>query len=173
MTKKVIFLIILSLSIASPLFSSDIEKLWGISQNDLITRLKLKNYSTFKPEEKPDYSNKIIDFFSSMSTEERAVIVILRAAGNPEIDYCFFNEKLYSVSENWGNINTTGADELLKNIKDKYLKISAEDKNPLTVYSFKKNKTKGLLYKKVIDDKTVRVKVFYYSTDLFSMLFCE
>jgi len=173
MIKKAIFLIILTFSIVGPLFSSELEKLWGISQDDLISRLKLQNYLTFKPEEKPEYNNRIIDFFSSMNTEDRAVINILRTGENPEIDYCFFNKKLYSISENWGNIDITRAGDLLKTIKGNYSNIKTENKDSYIVYSFKKNKTKGLLYKKVIDEKSVRIRIFYYSTDLFSMLFCE
>jgi len=80
--------------ITSPLYPSEIEQLWGISKNDLIAQLKLKNYTIFKPEDKPEYSNRIVDFFISMNPEDKTEITILQSKGNPEIDYCFFNEKL-------------------------------------------------------------------------------
>ena len=170
MIKKIILPLILTLIMILPLFPAELEKLWGISKTDLTGSLKLENYSTFKPEEKPGYNNKIIDFFSSMNPEERAAIFIIRTHGNPEIDYCFFNEKLYSVSEEWGDIDKLRAQDLLKTLKDKYSEISTEEKNPFIIYSFKKGKTKVLLYKKVIDEKSVHIKIFYYSSDLFSML---
>jgi len=173
MIKKLILSMLMALTIITPLFSSEIEKLWGISKTDLISRLKLENYSTFKPEEKPEYSNRIIDFFSSMKRDEKAVITILRSSGKPETDYCFFNEKLYSISEEWGNIDKSASNDLLKKIKVNYTELSVEEKNPDITYSFKKNKTKVLLYKKILDEKLVQIKIFYYSTDLFNMLLGE
>jgi hypothetical protein len=173
MAKKIILSIFTVLLFVNPLFSEEIEKLWGISRPDLISRLGLVNYSEFKPEDKPEYTNKIIDFFSSMNPEERAAITILRVQGKPDVDYCFFNEKLYSVSEDWGNVDRTKAGEILKTLKGNYSELSTDDKNPVITYSFKKRKTKGLLTKKIIDERSVQVRIFYYSTDLFSMLLRE
>jgi hypothetical protein len=173
MIKKILLSITTVLLLMNPLFSEELEKLWGISRSDLISRLRLVNYSEFKPEDKPEYTNKVIDFFSSMNPEERAVITILRVQGKPDVDYCFFNEKLYSISEDWGNIDRTKAGEILKDIKGNYSELSSDDKNPVIIYSFKKRKTKGLLTKKIIDERSVQVRIFYYSTDLFGMLFSE
>jgi len=173
MIKKIILPAILTLIIINPLHSSEIEKLWGISKTDLISSLKLENYNSFKPEDNPEYSNRIVDFFSSMNPEGRAGITIIKIYGTPETDYCFFNEKLYSMSEEWGNIDRTSAYNLLKTLKEKYSEQSKDEKSPDTIYSFKKNKTKVLLYKKVIDEKSVQIKIFYYSTDLFRMFLSE
>ncbi len=173
MINKIIFQLFLVIIITNPLFSAEVEKLWGISRPDLTGCLKLTNYSIFKPDDKPGYSNRIIDFFNSMNPEERAVIYVLRSHGNPEMDYCFFNEKLYSVSEEWGNIDRSRAQDLYKSLKEKYAEISAEEKNPFVIYSFKKGRTKVLLYKKVIDEKFVNVRIFYYSNDIFNALFSE
>lgn len=172
-TKQIILLTIITLTVANPLFSSEPEKLWGISKTELISRLKLKNYSTFKPEENPEYSNKIIDFFSTMNPEERAVISIIKSQGTPEMDYCFFNEKLYSISEEWGNVDRNRAHTILKSLVEKYAEPSTDGKNQYTIYSFKKNKTKILVYKKAIDEKSVQIKIYYYSTDLFGLFLSE
>ena len=61
----------------------------------------------------------------------------------------------------------------IKTLKDKYTEQSVEDKSPNIIYSFKKNKTKVLLYKKAIDERSVQIKILYYSTDLFRMLISE
>jgi len=173
MIKKILLITLLTLTIINPLFSSDLEKLWGISKSELISRLKLENYSTFRPEEKPEYSNRIIDFFSTMNPEERAVITIVKIPGTPEMDYCFFNEKLYSISEEWGNMDRTRAHNLLKSLVEKYSEPSTDEKNANIIYSFKKNKTKILVYKNVIDEKSVQIKIYYYSTDLFGLFLSE
>jgi len=157
----------------SPLSPSDSGKLWGISGTDLIKKLKLENYTTFKPEDKPDYSNRIIDFFGSMNSDNKVIITIIRTSGIPEVDYCFFNDKLYSISEDWRSIDKSKAYDILKNTKQKYDEISSEGKNNNIIYSFKKDKTKIMLYEKVIDEKMVQVRIFYYSKDLFSIFLNE
>ncbi len=172
-TKNIILLIIAVLTTVNPLISAEPEKLWGISKTELISRLKLENYSTFKPEDNPEYSNKIIDFFSTMNPEERAVITVIKSPGTPEMEYCFFNEKLYSVSEVWGNVERNKAHNILKSLVEKYSQPSTDEKNPYSIYSFKKNKTKILVYKKAIDEKSVQIKVYYYSTDLFGLFLSE
>ncbi len=170
---KKILLIIITISIYNPLFSSEFEKLWGISSIDLRTKLKIENCITFKPEDNPAYSNKIIDFFSTMNPDVKANIIILRTPGKPEIDFCFFNEKLYSVSEEWGNVDNSKANNLIKNLKENYQAISIEDKSPDIIYNLKKDKTKIYIYKKVIDERSVSIRIFYYSTDLFRILLSE
>ena len=171
--KNIILLTIAILTTVNPLISAEPEKLWGISKTELISRLKLENYSTFKPEDNPEYSNKIIDFFSTMNPDERAVITIIKSPGSPEIEYCFFNEKLYSISEEWGNVDRNKAHNILKALVDRYAEPLTDGKNLYTIYSFKKNKTKILVYKKAIDEKSVQIKVYFYSTDLFGMFLSE
>lgn len=173
MIKKIILLIIINLLTANPLSPVQFEIPWGISRTDLISRFKLENYSIFKPEEKPNYSNKIIDFFNSMDSDQKVRIVILRTGSKPEIDYCFFNEKLYSISEEWGYIDRNKAFDLLKTINEKYNDTTTQEKTSNIIYSFKKDTTKVLLVKKVIDEKSVQMRIFYYSVNLFSMLMSE
>lgn len=171
--KKKIFTAIIALTIITPLAAAEPETLWGISKTGLINKFKIENYSMFKPSEKPEYNNRIIDFFNSMSSENRFDIFILRAGIKPETDYCFFNEKLYSVSEDWGDIETAKAEEILNNLKCRYAGATAEKKDQYTVYSFKKERTKVVLYKKCNIDKFVNVKIYYYSTVLFNMLLVQ
>lgn len=173
MIKKPAIILILTLIIMTPIFSSEPEKLWGISKDDLINKLKLENYSIFRPEDKPDYNNKIIDFFTSMNPEDRPDIIILRTNGIPETDYCFFNSKLYSISEQWGDVDKTKVTNILKILKGRYPELSTDKKKPDILYNFRKEKTKVLLYEKVIDEKSSQVRVFYYTISLFSILLSE
>lgn len=170
---RTIITTIITITLLNPLNPADTIKLWGISQAELISRLKLENYTSFRPEEKPEYSNRVIDFFSAMNPEDRGMINIIKAQGTPETDYCFFNEKLYSITEEWKNTDRVNAHRLLLELKAKYNEPSVEEKNSSTVYSFKKGKTKVLVYKKTIDEKNLQIKIFYYSTDLFSMFLME
>ena len=157
----------------TPLFPAEFEKLWGITRIDLVSRLKIENFTTFKPEDNPAYSNKIIDFFNTMKPETGTKISILRTNGKPVIDFCFFNERLYSVSEEWGPVDSGKADIIINTLKEKYSVISIEHKNPEIIYNLKRDKTKIYLYIKTIDEKSASIRIFYYSTDLFRMLFDE
>lgn len=171
--KKIIITAIIALTVVNYIDAAEPETLWGISKTGLISKLKMENYTTFKPSEKPEYNNRIIDFFNSMSSEHKFDISILRAGTKPEIDYCFFNEKLYSVSEDWGDIETAKAEEILKTLRCRYADATTEKKDQYTVYSFKKERTKVVLYKKTDIHSIVNVKIYYYSTALFSMLLVQ
>lgn len=173
MIKKILFLIILTVTIAHQLSAADPEVLWGISKDSLINRLKLENYTTFKPEDRPEYNNRIINFFTSMNPEAKTSILILRAPGSPEIDYCFFNERLYSISENWGDIDKNKVLNLENTIKTKYSDLSPGDNNSNMILSFQKNKTKGVLCKQIVNENTIHINIFYYSVSLFNLLFTE
>ena len=173
MRKKLIHSVIIALVIITPLSGSEIENLWGITRNDLITKKKIENYITFKPADNPEYKNRVIDFFSAMNSDSKADIIILRTQGKPEIDYCFFNTKLYSITEVWYDVENNKAQAILKTINDIYPQISYEKKNPEFIYSFKKDRTKVLVYKKIMNDNSVNMKVVYYSMDLFGMLLSE
>lgn len=170
---KKILTIILTMSMISPLFPAEFENLWGISSTDLVSRLKIENFTIFKPEDKPAYSNKIIDYFNTMNPDTGTKISILRTNGKPEIDFCFFNEKLYSISEDWGPVDTGKADIIIRTLKEKYSVTSIDHKNPEIIYNLKKDKTKIYIYKKSIDEKSASIRILYYSTDLFRMLFNE
>jgi len=75
------------------------------------------------------------------------------------------------LMKSWGNIDISKANTLEKALKDRYLNLSIGKQDSSSIYSFHKDKTKGVLYEKKIDDKTIQVKIFYYSINLFSMLF--
>lgn len=168
-----IVIVTVFLSFFTPLvYATEVESLWGISKSDLIKKLKVDVYEIFKPSDKPQYKNRVIDFFTTMCSEEKSEIIILRIAGNPEIDYIFFNDKLFSVSEEWGEIDRNRAKGLIKSIETDYNGSQTAGSTD-GLYSFRKNRTKVLIQKKDINSGSSRFRVFYYSMDLFNMLLRE
>jgi hypothetical protein len=172
MRKKILTFIII-FSTITPLSSAGYEELWGIKTGELINRLRIADFTTFQPGDNPAYNNKIIDFFCTINPEAKRTITILRSSGKPETDYCFFNERLYSISEEWNSIGITKALELINTVKEKYPLINTEKKSAETIYNFKKNKTKVYLYHKAVNTESVSIRIYYYSTDLFGVLLNE
>jgi hypothetical protein len=173
MLKKFLIVTVAFIFLANPVHPAEYETFWGNDRNNFINTQKSEKYYIFKIKEKPDYKNRIVDFFESMNTNDKVNITIVRVNGKPEIDYCFFNEKLYSVSEDWGEIDIATADKLINTIKKKYSNQSVENKNSKIIYSFNRDKTKILFMQSILNEKTVKVRIYYYSADLFGILFNE
>jgi hypothetical protein len=163
--------VIIFIFINSPLNSADYDTIWGNEKNIFLTGCKPDKYLMFKAKDDPDFKNRIIDFFTSMSSGNHIDITVIRINGKPEIDYCFFNNKLYSVSENWGEIDKGTAEKIIQSIRKEYSAQGTEKRDSGVLYSFKKNKTKIVYQQNISGSGSVRVTVFYYSTDLFRMLF--
>ncbi|PKL19201.1 MAG: hypothetical protein CVV49_02165 [Spirochaetae bacterium HGW-Spirochaetae-5] len=171
--KKQVLTFILIFSIIAPLSPAGFEELWGLKSSELIIRLNISNFSTFKPGDNPSYNNRIIDFFSTINPEVQSKITILRYPGKPERDFCFFNERLYSISEEWDSIDMNSAQGIINAVKEKYPLINVDEKTAETVYNLKMNKTKVYLHRKTVDKQSVNIRIYYYSTDLFGILIRE
>lgn len=156
--------------IAADVQADEYEKIWGIRQQNFINSLpSSSDYTIFRPDEKPEYKNRIISFFYSMGGEDITVHV-LRIKGIPEKDYCFFNNMLYSVSEDWGNTSVNRADTIIKNIETRYSRLNAETKESTTIITLEKERNKIIIYKKPVDRDIVKLRVFYYTNDIFNIL---
>ena len=173
MIKKIYFITLLLIAIYQIAYGSDYDNIWGNEKTRFISQHNPDSYIVFKVKDEPEYKNRIIDFFTSMDSNNRVDITIVRINGKPEIDYCFFNEKLYSVCENWGNIAPEEDGKLIHKIETRYTAHSVQRKNTDVIHSFKKNKTKVIYQQTASGINTVRVKIFYYSTDIFKSLFYE
>ena len=171
--KKQILTFIVIFSIITPLSPAGFEELWGLKSSELIKRLNISSFSTFKPGDNPSYNNRIVDFFCTINPEVKSTITILRSPGKPERDFCFFNERLYSISEEWVSIDINSAQGIINALKEKYLLITVDEKTTETVYNLKKNKTKAYLHRKSVDKQSVNIRIYYYSTDLFGILLRE
>lgn len=166
---KLIFLFFL---ISVEAHSHEYEKIWGTIQQNFIQSLITSDYITFRPEEKPEYKNRIVSFFYAMGGNGVRVN-ILRIKGVPEKDYCFFNNLLYSVSEDWGNLSLNNADAIIKKIKKDYIVKNIDNKEDTTIITFEKDRNKIILYKKPVDYDCIKLRIFYYTNDLFNILLKE
>lgn len=162
-----IFLLFILLS--GEAYSSDYEKLWGTGQQNFINSLTSTDYVIFRPEDKPEYKNRIISFFNAMGGDGVRVN-ILRISGSPEKDYCFFNNMLYSVSEDWGNTTLKNADSIIRQIENRYKIKNIDKKDETTIITFEKDKNKIILYKKPVDYNCIKLRVFYYTNNIFNIL---
>lgn len=146
---------------------------WGINQKEFIKSLPADSeYLIFKPDDEPEYSNKIISFFQTMGGSDVSVN-ILRIKGRPVRDYCFFNNRLYSVTEDWREIPSTDTEKLVNNYNRLFTRLSSEMKDGVTINSYVKEKTKIIIYRKQIDDNRFKVKILFYTNDVFNILLNE
>jgi hypothetical protein len=148
--------------------SHEYEKIWGTIQQNFIQSLITSDYITFRPEEKPEYKNRIVSFFYAMGGNGVRVN-ILRIKGVPEKDYCFFNNLLYSVSEDWGNISLNNADAIIKKIKKDYIVKNIDNKEDTTIITFEKDRNKKYYIKNLLI-MMYKLRIFYYTNDLFNIL---
>jgi len=153
-------------------YPHEYEKIWGIRQQNFINTLSSSDYIVFRPEEKPEYKNRIISFFTGMSGDGVKVNV-LRIKGLPEKDYCFFNNMLYSVSEDWGNIALKNADSIIKKIEYNYSIKNVDTRDGFAIITFEKDRNKIILYKKPVDNNFLKMKIYYYTNDIFNILLKE
>lgn len=162
-------LIFLFLIITINVYPQEYEQIWGIKQQNFINSLVSTDYTIFRPEEKPEYKNRIISFFNAMGGENVSVKVV-RITGIPEKDYCFFNNMLYSVSEDWGSISIQNADSIIKKIEKNYSVKNTEKKEYTTIITFEKDRNKIILYKKPSENNCIKLRLFYYNNDIFNIL---
>ncbi|HOP30122.1 MAG TPA: hypothetical protein P5120_09775 [Spirochaetota bacterium] len=162
-------LLLLLFILSGNAYSHDYEKLWGTGQQNFINSLTSSDYILFNPEDKPEYKNRIISFFRIMGGDG-ARVSVLRIKGSPEIDYCFFNNMLYSVSEDWGHITSKNAKSIITKIENHYIKKSIDTKEETTVITFEKDKNKIIIYKKPVDDNFIKLRIFYYTNEIFNIL---
>ncbi len=157
----------------SVLHAQEYSSQWGISQTDFMRTIPPSaEFYTLKPDEVPDSNNRIITFFKTMSGEG-ITIDILRIKGQPVKDYCFFNNRLYSVTEEWNYISFRNADKLINAFGSTYTSIGKEQKDGVTIYSFTKDKTKIIIYRKPVDSSYEKIKILFYTNDVFNILLKE
>ncbi len=171
--KRYWYIILLFIVIPINLYSHGYENLWGINSDELLKKIPGdKSYEIFKPQDKNKYNNRAITFFQAMGGSSSS-INILRIKGTPDKDFCFFNGRLYSVSEEWNMIRTDKAEKLIKNIESRYDRENTVTKNRMTILTYKKNKTRVIIYKRPEDSRNFKVKILFYSNDIFNILLTE
>lgn len=157
----------------SVLYAQEYSSQWGILQNDFIRTIpNSSEFYIFKPADDPEYNNKIISFFKAMSGGDTS-ISILRLKGQPIKDFCFFNNRLYSVTEEWTQISINDGDKILNAFESKYKIIGKEQKEGITICSFIKDKTKIIVYRKPVNSSSEKIKILFYTNEVFNILIKE
>jgi hypothetical protein len=150
------------------------ERYWGRDYNKFIASIdKTIKYSIFDPREKPDYKNRVVDFITSLNNESNKDIKIIRVMVTPETDYLFFNGRLCAVTENRGVISIKDGEIILKNLTKKFGIPQKEKKSSLYIYTFQQRRTRVILYQQLIDNNSMRCKVYGYTNDIFNSLFSD
>lgn len=149
------------------------DKLWEENINDLQKKISSnRKVRIFDPANELHYRNRVLKLFTSMGVSQEH-IKIMRLSGHPSIDFLFYKGKLYSAMEDWSNEKNVNLDVMKQKLKNSYGKPEIDRKGPLTVSTYKKNRTVVILYQKQMDRYTSRCKVYYYTRNIFNTLFSE
>jgi len=130
-------------------------------------------FTEFSPGEKPDYKNKILSYITAIDNKLYDKIVILKKQSSPETDYLFVNNKLYSIIENWGDIDQQTEKEILSALAKQFGKAQLQQDKNFWIYSYDSEKTKVLCYLIKLPDKRSTCKIYFYTRQLFRMLISE
>jgi hypothetical protein len=162
------------ISAANPAGNYSYEKYWGKDYNTFINSIdKTVKYAVFDPREKPNYKNRVVSFITSLNNESNKEIKVIRLMAIPETDYLFFNGQLCAVTENRGVISVKDGEIILRNLKKKLGSPQKEKKSSLYIYNFKQRRTRVILYQQLIDNRSMRCKVYNYTNDIFNSLFSD
>jgi len=147
---------------------------WELSFDDFKKMLpKQTRHIIFKPEEKPGYSNKIINFIKAIAPKQSAKIIIIRIGTNPGVDYLFINKRLYSAMLDWGIVSAESAGTIISRLASEYKVQSVEKGEQESTYSFKNNKTDIILYTTRVSDSTLKCIIYFYTKKMFKKLILE
>ena len=172
--RKTFCLILFIIFILSPGILYSYEQVWGRDYKKFIDSIdRVIEYTEFDPADKPDYKNRIVSFIYSLNRAANKEIRIVRLKLNPETDYLFYGRKLCGITENRGLINIKEGEIILNNLTRRFGVPEAEKKSSLYIYTFKKNRTRIILYQQILDNNTMRCKVYSYTNDIFNTLFSD
>jgi hypothetical protein len=147
---------------------------WGTDLVKIKKSLPSDRESTqFTPRDKPNYKNKILSYITAIDAKLVDKIIILRLKSKPVVDYLFVNDKLYTVMENWGEVDQKTEKDILAQLSSQFGgPLVQQDKN-FYIYSFNSDKTKVLYYLMKLPNGKSKCKVYYYTKQLFRMLITE
>ncbi|MBP7735503.1 MAG: hypothetical protein KA369_05970 [Spirochaetes bacterium] len=147
---------------------------WGTQLLKVKKSLPSDRESTqFTPKDKPKYKNKILSYITAIDNKLIDKIIILRIQSKPVIDYLFVNDKLYTIMENWGNVDPKTEKEIQANLTRQFGQPLVQQDRNFFIYSYNTDKTKVLCYLMKSTDGTSKCKVYYYAKQLFRMLITE
>jgi hypothetical protein len=154
--------------------SAPLQYEWGTQMLKVKKTLPSDKESVqFTPKDKPKYKNKILSYITAIDNKLLDKIIIVRVKSQPEIDYLFVNDKLYTILENWGNIDPKTEKDIQARLASIFGQpLIQQDKN-FYIYSYNSDKTKVLYYLMKSPDGKSKCKVYYYTKQLFRMLITE
>jgi hypothetical protein len=127
----------------------------------------------FTPADDPNYENKIMSYITAIDADLIKKITIVRIKNQPMVDYLFVSDRLYTIMENWGEIEPKKSKEIESTLTTQYgAPLVQQDKN-FFIYSFNNDKTKVLYYLMKQTDGNSKCIVYYYTKKLFRMLITE
>jgi hypothetical protein len=127
----------------------------------------------FSPADDPNYENKILSYITAIDADLIKKITIVRVKSQPMVDYLFVSDKLYTVMENWGEVDPNKSKEIETGLTTQYgAPLVQQDKNFYT-YSYNNDKTKVLFYLVKKADGKATCIVYYYTKKLFRILITE
>jgi hypothetical protein len=127
----------------------------------------------FTPGERPKYKNRILSYITAIDNKLVDKIIILRVKTRPETDYLFVNNKLYSIIENWDDIDQNTEKEIQVNLKKQFGESRVQKDKNFYIYSYDGDNTKVLWYLMKAPGKKSACKIYYYTRQLFRLLISE
>jgi hypothetical protein len=147
---------------------------WGITLNQVMSSLPTdKKITQFNPKQKENYSNKIMSYIIAIDNTLEEKITIVRINSQPVVDYLFINNTLYSVMEDWNDIDSSVEKNIKDNLEKKFSTPNLQQENNKLIYSFSDEKTKVLYYVLNFPNNKNNCAVYYYTKKLFRMLMMD
>ncbi|OHD65815.1 MAG: hypothetical protein A2176_02020 [Spirochaetes bacterium RBG_13_51_14] len=144
---------------------------WGAQLGNVKKTLPSdKELVQFTPRDDPKYENKIMSYIIAIDNNLIDKILIVRVKSQPVIDYLFVSDKLYTVMENWGEVDQKTEKNIQSRLASQFGEPLVQKDNNFYIYSFKSDKTKVLCYVMKLSDGKSKCKVYYYTKQLFKML---
>ncbi len=152
---------------------SDTYDAWGTQKSDVLASMAAgSGYREFAPSGDPSYQNVIMNYILTINKELSGSITIVKVSSRPEKDLLFINGKLYSVTENYGNMSREALEGLVRELSAGYGEPVQQADSSLTTYTFTTGATKAIVYS-YPGGKNITCRVYYYSASLFKMLMSE
>ncbi|MDY6932679.1 MAG: hypothetical protein SVZ03_00480 [Spirochaetota bacterium] len=124
----------------------------------------------FTPYDKPEYENRIMNYIIARGENLKRQIKILRIKSEPQKDFLFLKNRLYTIKESYKSITIQKLNTIIKGLTSKYGNSNVQKDNKMAIYSFSNNKTKVIVYSYL---KTNKCDIYFYDCKLFHILFSE
>ncbi len=146
---------------------------WGSKKATLTSALGTGQWTEFKPSDRPKYRNKILSYITTIDADLANKIMIVRTESTPMVDYLFVNDKLYTVMEDWGQVDPATEKSIQSRLGAKFGQPVIQKNASLHIYSYHNDATKVLCYFTRLPEGASNCKVYYYTKKLFRLLITE